>query len=156
MGYNKTISTFLNSYAKTCEYIKISQALSVIQSYIDTNYICVNNIISLSDSLCIQNIPIYYNKNTKSNLIGVGFFKEFGEVIFMNSSSQILLRQKEYSIFVLDTYVIQNNKIVSVTIKSNNEQNIPSLLNHELSDSITFKKITLPHTLYKRASNCSN
>ncbi len=152
-GHNQTLSTGANAFIKTKEYVKISQRFTINQNaVVDTSYICLTNNLIFGNALLVTNVPISYNSKLKSNLIGIGFLKKFGTVIMMNTSNQLLLEQKETTYFTLNTYVLIENKLVSMTQKLESGTKpiiFKNKLNVPLLDASLPKKISLPPTSYK-------
>ncbi len=152
-GHNQTLSTGVNAFIKTKEYVKISQRFTINQNeLVDTSYICITNNLVFGNALLVSNVPISYSPKTKSNLIGIGFLKKFGTVMMMNSSNQLLLEQKQSTNFALNAYVVVENKLVSITQKieeGSKAMVFKNKLNVPLLDSSIPKKINLPPTYYK-------
>lgn len=152
-GHNQTLSTGVNAFAKTKEYVKISQLFTINQNALtDTSYFCLTNNLVFGNILSVTNLPISYSPKTKSNLIGIGFLKKFGTVIMMNKNNQLLLEQKESTHFTLNAYVLFENRLMSMTQKTENDGKIGTFknkLNFPLMDASIPKKISLAPTFYK-------
>lgn len=113
-GHNQVLSTGAASWAGNHHYLKIAQLQTINQKQSnDTGYISVQNTMMISNTLCVKNVPLSYNSNKKSNLLGTGFMKAFGTIVLLNSKNQILLRKIKQTTFILKEQQQKGGKVVA-------------------------------------------
>ena len=126
LGYNSVISTALTSAKiENISFKKYAFGYSIAaQNSIDTTFIGIDT-INIGNML-INNIPINYSVNEKSNLLGVSFFKPFGRMLILNSSNKILLPLTDKYVYKADKVKIKDGIVVSQLMSINDKA--PSVL----------------------------
>ncbi len=147
LGCNQTL-TRKQINKRNIQYVNIGVQESVIESNIDTAFIVNSNICFLKQH-CFTNIPIYWDKKNKYNLIGVGFLKKF-DVSFIDNSNHIFWVKKKKEIqFYLPNVKVFNSRVVAINYaKERNKTHlkIGQVLTKEQSKAI--KSFKLPLSKY--------